>query len=197
MEEPIKNNNINKENIDKSKDVVKDDIDWNKLGIKEVSEKYLERRGINGRIIFSMLSGSQSYNLHHSNSDNDYVSVFVANPKDFLLLRTNLPTSTNTLLSEPNIPDMILWEIRTFFSLLLQGNPFAISCLWIDRKSNQFWESEKEWRKIENLRLSFINKETIEGHMSYIREQLKLHSKKPMVGKRFYHCPRLVRNKHN
>lgn len=172
--------------------VENNEIDWNKLGLREISEKYLERRSINGRIIFSMLSGSQSYNLHHSNSDNDYVSVFVGNPKDFLLLRTNLPTSTNTLLSEPQIPDMILWEIRTFFSLLLQGNPFAMSCLWINRNKNKFWESEKEWRELEKNRMMFVNKETIQGHLSYVKEQLKLHSKKQMIGKRFYHCPRLV-----
>jgi predicted nucleotidyltransferase len=177
----------------KKKQEEKDNIDWHSLELKDLASKYLEKRKIKGRIIFSMLSGSQSYNLHDQSSDNDYVSVFIASPKDFLNVRKTMPTSINTLLSEPQIPDMILWEIRTFFSLLLKGNPFAMACLWTDKQNNKSWQSEEEWKQIESLRNSLITKQTVEEHLSYVKEQLKWHEKKPLIGKRFYHCPRLVR----
>jgi hypothetical protein len=38
-----------------------------------VCSAYLKHRGVNGTIIFAMLSGSQAYNLAHANSDKDYL----------------------------------------------------------------------------------------------------------------------------
>ena len=38
-----------------------------------VCSAYLKHRGVEGTIIFAMLSGSQAYNLAHAGSDKDYL----------------------------------------------------------------------------------------------------------------------------
>jgi hypothetical protein len=89
-----------------------------------------------------------------------------------------------------------MWELRSFLALVIAGNPFAMAMLFVDideRRSRQHFYVTEHWRLLHSMRHQFITETAIEGHLSYVREQMRLHTqKRALVGKRFYHCPRIL-----
>ena len=80
---------------------------------------YMRSRNVNGRLLFAMVSGSQSYNLHLKDSDVDYAGVYLGNTIELLGIGEK-PTPILCTLPEESghTPDMLIWELKQFGVLL-------------------------------------------------------------------------------
>jgi hypothetical protein len=59
---------------------------------REQVELFMKRKGVNGKIIMAMVTGSQAYNLANELSDHDFFGVRRASP------RTTPPTQAELIL---------------------------------------------------------------------------------------------------
>eukprot|EP01113_Clastostelium_recurvatum_P015713 TRINITY_DN18819_c1_g1_i1.p1 TRINITY_DN18819_c1_g1~~TRINITY_DN18819_c1_g1_i1.p1 ORF type:complete len:319 (-),score=65.27 TRINITY_DN18819_c1_g1_i1:323-1279(-) len=219
---------------------------------------FLSQHHVSGTLIFSMITGSQSYNLDTSSSDTDYIGIYQALSTSVLSLSDPLP-SISTLATGAK-PDVTVYEIAYFANLLINGNPFVLEMLFSDKheliyqkqvpitrssleslytrygvkrptsftlssapsSSSSLSSSSSsssscslsspssnniitfdvdidvdvaidigfEWLRAR--RMQFITRRSVSEYLAYIAKRLKEHSKRPMPGKRIYHCVRLL-----
>eukprot|EP01129_Flabellula_baltica_P001540 TRINITY_DN1149_c3_g1_i1.p1 TRINITY_DN1149_c3_g1~~TRINITY_DN1149_c3_g1_i1.p1 ORF type:complete len:247 (+),score=49.26 TRINITY_DN1149_c3_g1_i1:28-768(+) len=152
--------------------------------------RFLSKHNVNGTILFSSVTGSKAYNLSGPESDTDYLGVYMFDTQTFLEIGHDLPTSPlNTLLTETEIEDFMLYEIQQYAKYLCEGNPFCVEAVF----AKQFLYKNDIWDELYNIRSTLINKLSVEKFVSYSVNQLRKHlNKKHLPGKRTYHIIRLL-----
>lgn len=78
------------------------------------------------KIVLKVLSGSHAYGLQNENSDMDFRGVFVnLDEKSILGINTYEVQETKN-------PDTVIYELRKFCKIGLQGNTIQLETLWCD-----------------------------------------------------------------
>lgn len=161
-------------------------MNLNEHDSKNVIENFMKEKKIQGKLIFSMVAGSQAFNTFFSHSDFDYFGVYIAPIENLLGIEPFLPEIQTT--HDP--VDITLYEIQNFCEGIKLGQPLLVQSLFCN--FNLAWKS-KEWDEILKFREIFINKQTIKGFISYLKNQMKL--LKPRIvkySKPLYHSFRLL-----
>ncbi|EGG17358.1 hypothetical protein DFA_08353 [Cavenderia fasciculata] len=127
---------------------------------ERVDEKKMDM--VDSRLIYFALAGSQSFNLHQQDSDQDFIGVREANIEDVLSLRGVKETIHHLK------PDITIYELRHYAKLLLLGNPRQIESLYTDKFSFQ----SEEWKRIIEKKKEFITMVTIDHYLSTIKALL-------------------------
>lgn len=156
-----------------------------------VCQHYLAHRGVQGTVIFAMMTGSQAYNLATPASDKDYLGIYMVDSKELLSIDGEFKFPNQPLSSLPDeegMPDATLYEVKQFVKLLIKGNPFMIETLFTERH----YASTEAFDRLRALRHEVLTKTLVEEFLSYIRGQMVVHQKKGLKGKRVYHIIRLL-----
>jgi len=160
----------------------------------DVVKDFMARNGVEGSVVFAMVTGSQSYNLDGPSSDVDFMGVFQAPTRRFLSL--NDPPQSASSLPTSQKPDVALYEIGYFAGLLLKGNPFIAELLINDR--TEFLPEEESpssphtFRWLKDRRRQFITQTAVLEYLDYVGNRMKENAKRKLIGKRIYHCVRLL-----
>ena len=77
-------------------------------------------------VVYLTKHGSTAYGTNVESSDQDYKGIGIP-PKEYYL-----SVSKKFEQQEMNEPDMVIFELRKFFSLLANNNPNTIECLYTD-----------------------------------------------------------------
>jgi len=158
--------------------------------IGEQATQFLSEWGVKGTILFCMVTGSHAYNLAHEDSDLDYLGLYAFDTIEFLALNNNLPRESLSTQPEthPEKDDITLHEAGHFAMLLAKGNPFIVESLFATKHVH----TTPYWEKLRGLRQTVLNQRTVDQYLSYCKNQIIRHEKKPLPGKRVYHIIRML-----
>lgn len=153
---------------------------------QKVINEFMNQKKIQGKLIFSMVAGSQAFNTFFEHSDYDYFGVYVSPIQNLLGIDPFLPEIQST--HDP--VDITLYEIQNFCEGIKIGQPLLVQSLFCHEKL--CWKSS-EWDDIIKFRELFINKQTIKGFISYLKSQMKIMKPRTVkYSKPLYHAFRLL-----
>lgn len=156
-----------------------------------------------GRLMFHRVAGSRGHNLTLPTSDWDFLGVYVAPLRSVVGLKEVVQVVTqqddeNDRPKDPDQPDYQYYEVGKFASLLANGNPTAVECLYT-LHGKAHWP---EWAHLANLRRLCLTGSLIEATCGFVKGQLKLYRKHGYLRttggkaneKWFYHIFRMLRD---
>jgi predicted nucleotidyltransferase len=140
------------------------------LKAKELPREVIDR--LPKGLIFLCYRGSDSHGLKlpsddpHSTDDTDLIGVYIEN--DSFYLGFGGKDSKEFWVGEY---DVVLYEIRKFFHLLLKQNPNVLGTLWIDEKYVLL--GRPDWYRIKDKRSMFASRATYHSFANYANSQLR------------------------
>eukprot|EP00455_Lapot_gusevi_P013659 TRINITY_DN16704_c0_g1_i2.p1 TRINITY_DN16704_c0_g1~~TRINITY_DN16704_c0_g1_i2.p1 ORF type:complete len:274 (+),score=25.45 TRINITY_DN16704_c0_g1_i2:65-823(+) len=122
-----------------------------------------------GQMLFSCLTGSRAYNLHHQESDVDVFVVWAAPTRAVLTLQSDLKDSYRN--PQDVKPDFNIHEVKQYCRLLTMCDPRAVECLFATHNVGTL---STEWQELHAIRHHFLCKILVHKYISHIDRELRM-----------------------
>jgi uncharacterized protein len=122
------------------------------------------------KTILAVTSGSHAYGLNTPTSDLDIKGVAVP-PASYFHGFLNVFEQAEQKATGPDVPDLVIYDIRKFFKLAADCNPNIIEVLWGDPADVRVWT--RSGRRLLDARALFLSKKVKHTFSGYAVAQLK------------------------